>query len=125
MWLLLFVYGVSTSAVIGVAVATYKEISSPEATATITGCANFYPFFASTLLQLLIGKLLRVIDGDSVSTYSNKAFKYGMWLPNAIFTGISIIPLIFVKDTFKTQMTASHQKISVLTPSLLDENSNQ
>ena len=102
-WLLLFVYGISTSGVIGVAVATYKEISTPEATATITGCANFYPFFASTLLQLLIGKLLQVIDGESVSTYSSKAFKYGMWLPNAIFTGISIIPLIFVKETFKIQ----------------------
>jgi len=102
LWANLFIFGLSTNALIGIATTMYKEMSTPDIAATTMGCANFFPFISSTIIQNLIGFLLKMIDGAKSNHHTPKSYRYGLWITNAISCAISIIGIFLAKETYIT-----------------------
>lgn len=100
-WVLLFLFGAFTSAVVPVAVTMFKEMTTPETTATAAGLANFYATVSSVSLQALISILAMKIDPDHPEKHQLKAYKYGLWLPFMILTGLSVIGILSTPDTYQ------------------------
>ena len=97
---LLFLFAIGTNANVTILNAVVREINHDVA-ATMLGCCNFFPFFASGLLQLLSPVLINLADdgkGDGDS-HSPQAYMYGLWLPNAICMLIAFVSTFFLKET--------------------------
>ncbi|OHS99028.1 major facilitator superfamily transporter [Tritrichomonas foetus] len=98
--ILLFLFAAGSNANITIVNALVKETNHATA-ATMLGCANFFPFFATGLLQIASPELIHLADGDwSKPGHSPRAYALGLWLPNAIFTGIAVVASIFIKETY-------------------------
>ena len=102
LWFMLFIYGISTSAVVAVGVTMYKEMSEPSVVGLTMGMANLFPFVMASILQNINMAVMRAIDGD-VETHSYKAYQFGLWLVNGISCTISILGPLMVKDTINKE----------------------
>ena len=97
---MLFMFALFAGATIGVDVTMNKEMNIDSAAATGMGCGNFFPFFTSGILQLITPVILKAIDGQN-STHTPEAYKYGLWLVNAILTAIAAVGAFLARDTYK------------------------
>ena len=100
LWIMLFLYGVSTSAVVAIGVTCYKEMSDPVVVGLTMGMANLFPFVMASILQNINMAVMKLVDGGEVEVHSTKAYRYGLWLVNGISCTISIIGPLLVKETF-------------------------
>ncbi|EAY09208.1 Major Facilitator Superfamily protein [Trichomonas vaginalis G3] len=99
-WILLFLYGLSTSAVVPVAVTMFKEMTTKESTATAAGLANFYATVTCVIFQAIINATVRAVDPPGTKVHTIKAYRLGLWLPNIIVCILSLIGPSLVQDTY-------------------------
>lgn len=97
---MLFVYALGSSAVLAVGNAMFKEMN-PSAVATSMGCANFFPFFATAVLQTVSPLMLNAAENEHLeSGHSIRAYRLGLWLPSAIMLVLAFISSLFTTETF-------------------------
>lgn len=101
LWMMLFAYGVSTSAVVAIGVTSYKEMSDPSVVGLTMGMANLFPFVMASILQNINTVVMKAIDGGETDVHSTKAYKLGLWLVNGVSCTISILGPLMVKETFQ------------------------
>lgn len=97
---MLFIFALFAGATIGVQLAMFKEMHIDSAAATAMGCGNVFPFFTAGVLQLISPVLLAAIDKTgSGEPHSFKAYRFGLWMVNAIMAVIACIGISLSRDT--------------------------
>ena len=108
---MLFVYALGSSAVLAVGNAMFKEMNSA-AVATSMGCANFFPFIATAILQTVSPLMLNLAEKEQPETgHSLRAYRLGLWVPTLIMLSGALLSSIFTTETYPKKVVDDTETI--------------
>lgn len=98
---LLFTFSIGSNGNVTILNSIIKETNHSLA-GTMLGIVNFFPFFATGILQILSPKFINMAEKTTLpdDTHSPLAYQKGLWLPNAVFMLVATIDTFFIKETF-------------------------
>jgi len=99
LYVLVFMFAVSSTAVVGVSFATTKELFPVEIAGTAVGTVNLFPFLGGALFQPVMGWILDSYPAPASGCYSLDGYK-AMLLFLLIASATAVISTFFMKETF-------------------------
>ena len=95
---LLFVFALTSGASLTIAAIMFKEMLAREQVGTLMGCGNLIMFGTSVQQDITAAVVARYEHDEEVPLI---AYRYGLWTLSAVSCGISLVLVLFVKDTYK------------------------
>ncbi len=97
LYILCFVMGMFTSAIVAVGFTTAKELFPVSMAGTSTGLVNLFPFLAGAVMQPLMGYLLEM-GGKTDAVFTIQAYRYAFVAP-FVSALLALVCSLFVKET--------------------------
>ena len=117
---LLAVFAMFTNSMASVLYAMVREYYHPNVAATAVGCVNMFAFVGSAVYQPVTGAIMDKFGKvEGTTKYSLEAYKYGLWVFSLVSLTLSVIVILFVKDTeMKSDVTAEEYQ-AINDPSIM------
>ena len=98
--LLLFLFTMTTGTSMVLSVIFFKELHSPALVGTMMGCGNMFLLLGTAVQQDVTAAILPLYEDPATKTYPLVAYRYGLWLLTALSCLVSLLPIVFVHDTY-------------------------
>jgi sugar phosphate permease len=100
--LLIFSLGFFTTGATSTMITMFKELDSVEVSGTMIGWSNFFPFMATTILQIVGTVVLEAVDrdGNPGDPHSFRGFQLALWVPTVICCTLGTVGIFISKDTY-------------------------
>ena len=95
---LLFVFALTSGASLTIAAIMFKEMLSRELVGTLMGCGNLIMFGTSVQQDITAAVVAKYEKDGEIPLI---AYRYGLWTLSAISCGVSLVLVLFVRDTYK------------------------
>ena len=118
MFALFFIYSFGAGACTSASFPLVKETFDPKISASAIGLVNFLAFIGGGIFQAISGALLGASDKTMITEtkegYSAKSYRNSIWIPTIVYSVLSGIFPLLLKDMFKKQEENTDQNEEAL-----------